>query len=241
MRKYIYKFNVYIIHTHFFDKERIKEVKRMANKIVPQTLNSSGVYDKLITAISSGGTGAESESAAVKNLISGLTSTSPASDDLIPFQDVSSGGAGKTTLSALASALQSVRGYAKIQTGSYVGTGTYGASNPCSLTFTFEPKMLIVANKSIISFLQSIVQWCRVSSSSYHFLAGIFWFDGFDKISNSGDSQSDYENFYVIVTKNNQSISWYSNPQSTGTVDEIHYQISQQNYKNATYNYIRMG
>ena len=107
----------------------------MANKIVPQTLNSSGVYDKLITAISSGGTGAESESAAVKNLISGLTSTSPASDDLIPFQDVSSGGAGKTTLSALASAFQSVRGYAKIQTGSYVGTGTYGADNPCSLTF----------------------------------------------------------------------------------------------------------
>lgn len=110
----------------------------MANKIVPQTLNSSGVYDKLITAISSGGTGAESESAAVKNLISGLTSTSPTSDDLIPFQDVSSGGAGKTTLSALASALQSVRGYAKIQTGSYVGTGTYGADNPCSLTFINE-------------------------------------------------------------------------------------------------------
>ena len=114
----------------------------MANKIVPQTVNSSGVYDKLITAISSGGTGAESESAAVKNLISGLTSTSPASDDLIPFQDVSSGGAGKTTLSALASALQSVRGYAKIQTGSYVGTGTYGADNPCSLTFNFTPILI---------------------------------------------------------------------------------------------------
>ena len=118
----------------------------MANKIVPQTLNSSGVYDKLITAISSGGTGAESESAAVKNLISGLTSTSPASDDLIPFQDVSSGGAGKTTLSALASALQSVRGYAKIQTGSYVGTGTYGADNPCSLTFAFRPEFVMVSS-----------------------------------------------------------------------------------------------
>jgi hypothetical protein len=116
----------------------------MANKIVPQTLNSSGVYDKLITAISSGGTGAESESAAVKNLINGLSSTIPASDDLVPFQDVSSGGAGKTTLSALASALQSVRGYAKIQTGSYVGTGTYGADNPCSLTFNMIPKILFV-------------------------------------------------------------------------------------------------
>ena len=116
----------------------------MANKIVPQTLNSSGVYDKLITAISSGGTGAESESATVKNLITGLSSTIPASDDLVPFQDVSSGGAGKTTLSALASTLQSVRGYAKIQTGSYVGTGTYGADNPCSLTFEFKIKLVVL-------------------------------------------------------------------------------------------------
>lgn len=32
----------------------------------------------------------------------------------------------------------------RIATGSYVGTGTYGASNPCSLTFPFSPKLLIV-------------------------------------------------------------------------------------------------
>ena len=36
----------------------------------------------------------------------------------------------------------SADGKAKIQTGSYVGTGTYGASNPCSLTFNFMPKFL---------------------------------------------------------------------------------------------------
>ena len=33
---------------------------------------------------------------------------------------------------------------AKVQTGSYVGTGTYGASNPCSLTFDFAPKLVII-------------------------------------------------------------------------------------------------
>lgn len=32
----------------------------------------------------------------------------------------------------------------KIDTGSYTGTGTYGASNPNSLTFDFEPKILLV-------------------------------------------------------------------------------------------------
>lgn len=35
-------------------------------------------------------------------------------------------------ISALTTALN---GKAKIQTGSYVGTGTYGSSNPCTLTF----------------------------------------------------------------------------------------------------------
>ena len=34
----------------------------------------------------------------------------------------------------------------KIYTGSYVGTGTYGSSNPNTLTFPFEPKILVVGN-----------------------------------------------------------------------------------------------
>ena len=33
---------------------------------------------------------------------------------------------------------------AKVQTGSYVGTGTYGVNNPCSLTFDFAPKLVII-------------------------------------------------------------------------------------------------
>ena len=33
---------------------------------------------------------------------------------------------------------------AKIQTGSYVGTGTAGENNPCSLTFNFKPNFLII-------------------------------------------------------------------------------------------------
>lgn len=32
----------------------------------------------------------------------------------------------------------------KIATGSYVGTGTYGASNPCSLTFDFVPTLVMI-------------------------------------------------------------------------------------------------
>ena len=42
----------------------------------------------------------------------------------------------------IAELANSVGSGAKIQTGSYVGTGTYGASNPCSLTFDFPPTMV---------------------------------------------------------------------------------------------------
>ena len=172
----------------------------MANKIVPQTLNSSGVYDKLITAISSGGTGAESESTAVKNLINGLSSTTPDSNDLIPFQDVSSGGAGKTTFSALASTLQSVRGYAKIQTGSYVGTGTYGADNPCSLTFNMIPKILFVYEEN-----QPICVY-RERGASYllsDWIANIRNYSTSVAIKNYSSSCNVYFFF------NQKNISWY--------------------------------
>ena len=37
---------------------------------------------------------------------------------------------------------------ARIQTGSYVGTGTYGSSNPCSLTFDFMPQLFILFGKT---------------------------------------------------------------------------------------------
>ena len=35
-------------------------------------------------------------------------------------------------------------GNCKISYGSYTGTGEYGTAHPCSLTFSFEPKLLII-------------------------------------------------------------------------------------------------
>lgn len=47
-------------------------------------------------------------------------------------------GTGVTSISALMTAF----GVARIQTGSYVGTGTYGADNPYSLTFIILHNLL---------------------------------------------------------------------------------------------------
>ena len=55
-----------------------------------------------------------------------------------------SGGTASIQADTFPTAIQSLgSGFAKIQTGSYVGTGTYGASNPCSLTFDFILSLFI--------------------------------------------------------------------------------------------------
>ena len=66
-----------------------------------------------------------------------------ASDIISGILSAARGGTGKSSLDELAAAL-GVTGAAKIQTGSYVGTGTYGAENPCSLPFNFVPLFLMI-------------------------------------------------------------------------------------------------
>lgn len=112
-----------------------------------------------IMPISSGGTNGSTASAGVNNLVAGLSQITPDSNDLFPFRDISGNTGGSVTLANLAVALGNngvitndnlnldtkvaALGYAKIATGSYVGTGTFGVNNPCSLTFPFSPKILI--------------------------------------------------------------------------------------------------
>ena len=122
------------------------------------------LYPKTVAAqiigtvpIASGGTNGTTAPSGVNNLVAGLSQITPASNDLFPFRDISGNTGGSVTLANLAVALgnngvitqnnleaqTSALGFAKIATGSYVGTGTFGVNNPCSLTFPFSPKILI--------------------------------------------------------------------------------------------------
>lgn len=62
-------------------------------------------------------------------------------DALTGILPVNKGGTGQSSLEALLAALKQA-GAVQIATGSYVGTGTYGADHPCSLTFDFVPKLV---------------------------------------------------------------------------------------------------
>ena len=62
----------------------------------------------------------------------------------------------------------------KIATGSYVGTGTYGASSPNSLTLDFEPKLVIVGD--LIPARYSSGEWSNsfiwTSGQTYTYITG---------------------------------------------------------------------
>lgn len=50
----------------------------------------------------------------------------------------------------------------RIATGSYVGTGTYGAANPNRLTFEFEPKLLVISKGGVDAGYNSGFIMCGV-------------------------------------------------------------------------------
>lgn len=64
-----------------------------------------------------------------------------ASLDSSGFLPVASGGTGVGSIAALA-ALLAGNGMAKIEVGSYVGTGGYGENSPCSIVFSETPKLV---------------------------------------------------------------------------------------------------
>lgn len=81
----------------------------------------------------------------------------------------------------------------KIATGSYTGTGTYGADNPNTLTFPFEPKFLVVQSNS-------------GSGNNYYILIWNF-------NAKYPMCFSKYSTFYsanVTFTQDSNSVSWYA-------------------------------
>ena len=83
---------------------------------------------------------------------------------------------------------------AKIETGSYIGTGTYGSSNLCSLTFGFSPSVLIISGvlkskSASVSGNGSVIM--NISYGHY------------------GESYSGYS-ISGIVEKTENQVRWYS-------------------------------
>lgn len=103
-------------------------------------------------------------------------------------------------------------GGAKIATGSYVGTGTYGSSNPCSLTFDFEPKIV---------FISRVVSGSYVPQnffSQYGVQVALSWI-------------SDITTQKIELTWDGATVSWYNEDHSV-------YQLNAPDY---TYKWLAVG
>ncbi len=100
----------------------------------------------------------------------------------------------------------------EIETGSYVGTGTYGSSNPNSLTFGLEPKLVFVA-------------WNEYGLNPN--LSG--WAASF--IAFPGQRYANQNNNHIEISFVERNLSWYS-PQNA---------YAQCNNSSYAYTYIAIG
>ncbi|MGM9521537.1 MAG: hypothetical protein ACI3VB_03570 [Oscillospiraceae bacterium] len=120
---------------------------------------------------------------------------------------------------------------AQMAAGSYVGTGTYGSSNPCTLTFDFEPKLVMIYAESMGALTGNYSE----QEVSYTIIAA----GGATKSTRCGNSGAITTPITDYFTWNDKSLSWWSVPYysssytPTGRV--------QLNESGTTYYYIAIG
>lgn len=107
---------------------------------------------------------------------------------------------------------------AKIATGSYVGTGKYGSSNPNSLTFDFAPKMII-----------AVYGGKAYNGQLYYPI--LMLLNPLDAWVNSYSGDSGIGGAKTVVTWGENTVSWYSTESAN----------SQLNYSGTTCHYIAIG
>ena len=110
---------------------------------------------------------------------------------------------------------------AKIQTGSYTGTGKSGSSNQNSLTFNFTPKIVIIMGTG---------GQYPASYGAY----GLFMHQHPTYRGHRGSGTP----FYGLVTWSGNTMSWYCDYDGSGNSDKIAGQLNTTGY---TYEWVAIG
>lgn len=109
----------------------------------------------------------------------------------------------------------------KIETGSYVGTGTYGASNPNTLTFRFAPKLVLIYNGS------------KDYAMFFAFGLGEEYMSGGYLLAWASEMSTTNDNHAKI---NGNVLNWYALNTSATTARRL-----QLNVESQTYHYLAIG
>ena len=125
-------------------------------------------------------------------------------------------------------------GIAKIQIGSYVGTGVGGESNPNSLTFDFEPKIVYCFTGQL-----SFGNRPAGNSSSFGALPTVLLSTEYKEYMGfgSGGVSSDDYSLHAKKSSDGKTIYWYSDYTDT---QKLSAQL-QNNISGQTYHYIAIG
>ena len=112
----------------------------------------------------------------------------------------------------------------KLATGSYTGTGTYGSSNPNSLTFDFEPKLVFM-------FEDKLPLYKNINSQTYHPVYGttIGMTTTYSRSLFNIYSGDNY--FYAKKSSDGKTLSWYHEANASAQI----------NKSGVTYQYIAIG
>ena len=130
---------------------------------------------------------------------------------------------GKTLADVLSEFASEPAQAVQIASGTYIGTGTYGSSNPNRLQLEFAPKFLVVAPQDSTS---------AITAESYYQLAPtpfIIWAGQPGSAPSEGSGSVQSPNNKVSVSGN--SVSWYSSLSAK-------YQL---NTRSSTYYYFAIG
>lgn len=122
---------------------------------------------------------------------------------------------------------------ARIQIGSYIGTGTYGANNPNSLTFEFEPKLLIIPFADYFASSQTTQIVDFIVNKDYS------WLILTDNLPTSpgkayGLGYNSYA--YAYVSADRKTVYWHTT--SSNTTNGAYFQF---NNPNLQYFYLAIG
>ena len=107
-------------------------------------------------------------------------------------------------------------GFAQIETGSYTGTGTYGSSNPNSLTFGFVPKIWGIIGRSVDNSLDVNTFFVPYGSTN-----------AYGQYQSGGTATT-----ALTISYSGSSVSWYTSGFS---------EVEQFNASNSVYYYVAIG
>lgn len=109
-----------------------------------------------------------------------------------------------------------IRSVPRITVGSYVGNGTHGEDSPCSLTFDFEPLLVII-----------------VADHGEYLEPGAIFVNGQNRCSGMGLPDSSVRCLHLQLAWSEKGVSWYTYQDSAAD--------HQLNSYNITYRFFALG